>query len=429
MALAGIATIGIMKNLTFLQDIEDWIQHFAWLEMLTSLGILILVAWLSNWLAKHVLIRGLKQLAKKLPIDRHGILGRRKVISRLANAVPAIIILNGISKVPHLSSGLIHLVELLAQSFVILTIALTVSAAINVANDLYEFRPDSRSKPIKGYLQLLKIILFIVCGLLVIGTMLQRDVFTMLAGFGAMAAVLMLIFQNTILSLVASVQVASYDMVRIGDWIEMPALNADGDVIDISLHTVKVQNFDKTITTIPTNRLVTDTFRNWRGVTEAGGRRIKRALLIDQTSVNFLDEPAFDKLKASVLLDKYLDEKHHEIGIWNQRLADKANVSLNRRRLTNLGTFRTYVDHYLRQHSGIHQGMTILVRQLDPTSQGIPLEIYCFTLKTEWAFYENVQSDIFDHLLAILPEFGLRVFQAPSGADIIAAKLPLPDLN
>ncbi|TEU30205.1 mechanosensitive ion channel family protein [Alkanindiges illinoisensis] len=395
-----------------------WLDQYDWMEMLLGLGILLLVAWIANWLAKHVIVRGVRRFSQLLPLNHNGALSRFKVIDRFANIVPALVIKIGIAQVPHLSPGIIRIVGMLAQAWVFITIVLTISAALNVVNELYQRRPVARNKPIKGYLQLVKIVLFIVCALLIVGTFLQKDIFTLLAGFGAMAAVLMLVFQNTILSLVASVQISSYDMVRLGDWITMPGLNADGDVIDMSLNTIKVQNFDKTITTIPTNRLITDTFMNWRGMSESGGRRIKRAILLDQTSVHFLDNDEYQHLKSSFLLDKYLDEKNQEIAAWNESLGPQANSKLNQRALTNLGTFRAYIQNYLQHHPGIHQEMTLLVRQLEPTAQGLPLEIYCFSNSTDWAFYENVQSDIFDHLLAILPEFGLRVFQQPSGADL-----------
>ena len=407
-----------MQNSELWNRFVGWLDQYNWMEMLLGLGILFLVAWIANWLAKHVIVRGVRRFSQLLPLNRNGALSRFKVIDRFANIVPALVIKIGIAQVPHLSPGIIRIVGMLAQAWVFITIVLTISAALNVVNELYQRRPVARNKPIKGYLQLVKIILFIVFALLIIGTFLQKDVFTLLAGFGAMAAVLMLVFQNTILSLVASVQISSYDMVRLGDWITMPGLNADGDVIDMSLNTIKVQNFDKTITTIPTNRLITDTFMNWRGMSESGGRRIKRALLLDQTSVHFLDNDEYQHLKSSFLLDKYLDEKNQEIAAWNESLGPQANSKLNQRALTNLGTFRAYIQNYLQHHPGIHQEMTLLVRQLEPTAQGLPLEIYCFSNSTDWAFYENVQSDIFDHLLAILPEFGLRVFQQPSGADL-----------
>ncbi|WP_151835066.1 mechanosensitive ion channel family protein [Acinetobacter ursingii] len=405
-----------MDFLKLFRDVENWIDQYPWLEMLTSLGILIFLAVIANFVAKQVVVRGIRKLISKIKSANQSIFAQHSVIRRIANIVPAIVIMNGITTVPHLSEKIIIFVQMASQAFIFLTIALAISEMLNIFNLVYQRNPNAKNKPIKGYLQLVKLMIFIVCGLMVLGTFLKKDVFTLLAGFGAMATILMLVFQNTILSLVASVQISSYDMVRIGDWISMPSLNADGDVIDMSLHTVTVQNFDKTYTTIPTNKLVTDTFINWRGMSEAGARRIKRALFIDQSSVHFMTEHEQEKLKNFLLLDQYLDTKQSELENFNHQLSNQ--TVYNQRRLTNLGTFRAYIEFYLKQHSGIAQNQSLMVRQLQPTSDGLPLEIYAFTNTTVWTAYEAIQSDIFDHLLAIIPEFGLRIYQAPSGTDV-----------
>ncbi|MCH2015417.1 mechanosensitive ion channel family protein [Acinetobacter ursingii] len=405
-----------MDFLKLFRDVENWIDQYPWLEMLTSLGILIFLAVIANFVAKQVVVRGIRKLISKIKSANQSIFAQHSVIRRIANIVPAIVIMNGITTVPHLSEKIIIFVQMASQAFIFLTIALAISEMLNIFNLVYQRNPNAKNKPIKGYLQLVKLMIFIVCALMVLGTFLKKDVFTLLAGFGAMATILMLVFQNTILSLVASVQISSYDMVRIGDWISMPSLNADGDVIDMSLHTVTVQNFDKTYTTIPTNKLVTDTFINWRGMSEAGARRIKRALFIDQSSVHFMTEHEQEKLKNFLLLDQYLDTKQSELENFNHQLSNQ--TVYNQRRLTNLGTFRAYIEFYLKQHSGIAQNQSLMVRQLQPTSNGLPLEIYAFTNTTVWTAYEAIQSDIFDHLLAIIPEFGLRIYQAPSGADV-----------
>ncbi|MFW1946958.1 mechanosensitive ion channel family protein [Acinetobacter bereziniae] len=405
-----------MDNFAFLKNIQEWSDQYPWLEMLTSLSILLFFAFLANFIAKQVVVRGIRKLISKMKFAYSEIFSEHSVIRRVANIVPAIVILNGISTVPHLSVKVVSLVQMASQAFIFLTIALALSELLNVFNLFYQRNPKSLNKPIKGYLQLVKLIVFIVCGLLVLGTFLKKDVFTLLAGFGAMAAVLLLVFQNTILSLVASVQISSYDMVRIGDWIEMPSLNADGDVIDMSLHTITVQNFDKTFTTIPTNKLVTDTFRNWRGMKLLGARRIKRSIFIDQTSIHFITQEEQQKLKAFLLLDQYLDNKQSELETFNQQFENQSIY--NQRRLTNIGTFRAYVEFYLKQHSGIAKNQSLIIRQLQPTSEGIPLEIYAFANTTVWNDYEAIQSDIFDHLMAIIPEFGLRIYQAPSGSDL-----------
>ncbi|WP_062034825.1 mechanosensitive ion channel domain-containing protein [Acinetobacter sp. BMW17] len=405
-----------MDNFHFIQSLKDWSDQYPWIEMLTGFCILILVAILAYIIAKHVVVRGIRHLITKLKFANHDIMSQHSVIRRIANIVPAIVIMNGIVTVPHLSTKMVTFVQMAAQAFIFLTIALAIGELLNIFNLVYQRNPKSRNKPIKGYLQLIKLIIFIVCGLMILGTFLKKDVFTLLAGFGAMAAVLMLVFQNTILSLVASVQISSYDMVRIGDWIEMPSLNADGDVIDMSLHTITVQNFDKTFTTIPTNKLVTDTFKNWRGMSQAGVRRIKRSLYIDQSSVHFMSEAEQSKLKEFLLLDQYLDHKSTELVEFNQKLSNTSPC--NQRRLTNIGTFRAYVELYLNQHPNISKHQSLIVRQLQPTEKGLPLEIYAFSNQIAWKDYEAIQSDIFDHLIAILPEFGLKIYQAPSGYDM-----------
>ena len=404
-----------MQHFAFIQNIQEWSDQYPWLEMSTSLSILILLAILANFIAKQVVVRGIRKLVSKMKSANSSIFAEHNVIRRISNIVPAIVIMNGIVTVPHLSEKIVTFVQMGAQAFIFLTLALAISEFLSIFNLIYQRNPKSRNKPIKGYLQLVKLIIFIVCGLMILGTFLKKDVFTLLAGFGAMAAVLMLVFQNTILSLVASVQISSYDMVRIGDWIEMPSLNADGDVIDMSLHTITVQNFDKTVTTIPTNKLVTDTFKNWRGMQEAGARRIKRSIQIDQSSVHFMSAEEQDKLKNFILLDQYLNTKAEELEQFNLQLSHHSQY--NQRRLTNLGTFRAYIEFYLQQHPGISKNHSLMVRQLQPTSEGLPLEIYAFTNTTVWKDYEAIQSDIFDHLIAIIPEFGLKVYQAPSGAD------------
>jgi len=383
-----------------------------WAESLIALGALALVAVLAHLLVKAVFRR---LVVRVLPIDGSA---PAPIVTRLASIVPALIVSRGIEAVPHLPAGLVTVARNVASAVIILTIVLALNAALNLVNALYLRRPDAASRPIKGYLQVVKILLFAAAAILIVAVLMDQSPLLLLSGLGAMAAVLMLVFKDTILSLVASVQLSSNDMLRVGDWIEMPQLHADGDVIDIALHTVKVQNWDKTITTIPTYRLIGESFKNWRGMTESGGRRIKRSLLIDQTSVRFLSDEERQGLRRFALIDSYLDQKQAELDAWNASLAEGGHHPINSRRVTNLGTFRAYVIAYLRAHGDIAQGMTLLVRQLQPTPQGLPLEIYCFTSTTAWSAYEGIQADIFDHLLAVLGEFGLRLFQEPSGFDM-----------
>jgi len=403
-----------------LENLQDTLEPWPWAYTTIVLCALALAAWLANFVTKRILLRGLRRLVRRLPGTEGG--SNLRVISRLANVVPSMVIAAGIRIVPDLPPQLVEFIIGACRAWAVLTVALAVSHALDAANELYERRPDARNKPIKGYLQVVKIVVFVAAGLVIVAELLGLKLGPMVAGLGAATAVLMLVFQDTILSLVASVQISGDGRVRLGDWIEMPSQNADGDVIDIALHTITVQNFDKTITTIPTKKLVTESFKNWRGMQEAGGRRIKRALYLDQHSVGFLDAAALQRLEQFAVLGDYLREKQAELTQWNTQLQAQGVAAVNARRVTNLGTFRAYVERYLRQHPGIHTDMTLLVRQLQPTTEGLPLEVYCFTRTTAWAGYEGIQSDVFDHLLAILPAFGLRVFQASSDAMLMTAQ-------
>ncbi|KIV71405.1 MULTISPECIES: mechanosensitive ion channel family protein [Pseudomonadaceae] len=403
---------------TFNHSLE-WLRQHPELHTLVASSVLLLLAWLSNWIVRRILLKGLLRLVG-------GQIQDQGLIKRLANVVPALVLTAGVKVVPGLPAALVTVVTNVCAAFIILTLALAISALLDIVNSLYNRRPDAHLRPIKGYLQVLKIAVFAIAAILMVASLIDRSPLILLSGLGAMAAVLMLIFQDTLLSLVASVQITSNDIIRVGDWVEMPQLNADGDVIDIALHTVKVQNWDKTITTIPTKRFITDSFKNWRGMQESGGRRIKRSLYLDQNSVHFLSADEQAGLRRFRLLDSYLKAKESELLSWNAQLDESARLPVNSRQLTNIGTFRAYVEQYLRHHPEIRQDMTLLVRQMAPTADGLPLELYCFTSTTAWARYEAIQSDVFDHLLAILPEFGLRVFQHPSGADLRELQRPRP---
>ena len=365
-----------------------------------------------DFLLRKVILRGLKQVFSRLS---DGDTSEQKLVlkmaSKLAKVVPAVILYY----VPDIFLNDNALMEKIVQelSIILLIVFLTQTLMIllDIADKLYQKRENAQARPIKGYLQLGKILLIIIAAILGISSLLDKSPVLWLSGLGAVAAVLMLIFQDTILSLVASIQLNSNNMVKIGDWIVMPAYEVDGFVIEIALHTVKVQNWDKTIVTVPTRKLIEGSFINWRGMFESGGRRIKRSLYIDQRSIRFLSEEEIRKLEEFVLLNDYLEAKHKEIADWNAELAAKGVRSINSRRITNIGTFRIYVEKYLRSNKNINQEMLMLVRQLAPGPTGLPLEIYCFTKSTQWIEYEQAQADLFDHLLAILPEFGLRVFQ------------------
>ena len=391
-----------------------------WLQTSLSLAVLLLAAWLADFVTKRVLLKVVKRVVRVTTVKWDDALLDRGVIDRVAHVVPALVLYWGIDLVSAISDDWVKLVRNVALGYIVLTIAMAAANLLGTINVLYEKRDLDRAKarPIKGYIQVAQILIYLFSAIIIIAVLIERSPLLLLSGLGAMTAVLMLVFKDTLMSLVASIQLTSNDMLRVGDWIQMPALNADGDVIDIALHTVKVQNWDKTITTIPTYRLISESYRNWRGMSESGGRRIKRCLLIDQRSVRFLRDDERGRLARFALIEDYLSRKKDELERWNTSLRDAALEPVNTRRLTNFGTFRAYVEAYLRTHPRIRKDMTLLVRQLAPAPSGVPLELYCFTQTTAWAEYEAIQSDIFDHLLAILEEFDLRVFQEPGGADL-----------
>jgi miniconductance mechanosensitive channel len=397
--------------------IHPWVQ--------TGLGLtgLLLAAWLADLLTRRVLLRVLGRLVKATRFDWDDAVLERGVIARLAHVVPAVIIYLGVLAVPGVAEMVVRLVRNLALAYLVLTLAMAIATLLGTINALYERRqPErARARPIKGYIQVAQLVIYLFSLVIIVAILIERSPLLLLSGLGALTAVLLLVFRDTLLSLVAGIQISSHDLLRVGDWIEMPALGADGDVIDIALHTVKVQNWDKTIVSIPTWRLISDSFKNWRGMSESGGRRIKRSLLIDQHSVRFLREDEVGRLGRFALLRDYLERKRGEVRRWNEQLREDGLEPVNTRRLTNLGSFRAYVDAYLRHNPRIHREMTVLVRQLAPTPTGLPLEIYCFTAGTAWGDYEAIQADLFDHLLAILPEFDLQLFQQPGAADLRAA--------
>ena len=385
-----------------------------------SLGLLLLlvVALVSGRLARFLILHGAKALGRQPALHWLNDLRHNKVFHRLAQIVPSVVIQFGLNLVPALSNTGKNVIGNIALAFTILFMTLAMGAMLSALLDIYARTAHARTRSIKGYVQLAKMILYIFAAIIIVATLIDRSPLLLLSGLGAMSAVILLVYKDTLLSFVASVQLTSNDMLRVGDWIEMPQVGADGDVVDITLHTVKVQNFDKTIVSIPTWRLMSESFRNWRGMQQAGGRRIKRALFIDASGIRFVRDEEEQQLSEVHLLTDYIGRKQAELLAWNQAQGNVAALSANRRRMTNIGTFRAYALAYLKSHPEVHPDMTCMVRQLEPTAQGVPLEIYCFTRTVVWADYERIQGDIFDYLLAVLPEFGLGLYQQPSGADM-----------
>ena len=401
-----------------LEQIVSRLGFLPWVAPILGALILFLIAWLSIFVARRYLLRLLERWIRRTEFEWDDALLEQKVLKRASLFAPILVLYFGLSLVPFVPADLEATIGRICLALLVLTGLLTTNSVLSAVNQIYTRYPISRGRPIKGYLQIVAIFAWVLGLALMVAIVIDRSPLVFLTGIGAMTAVLLLIFRDTILSFVASIQIVSNDMVRIGDWIEMPKYGADGDVIDIALHTIKVQNFDKTITTIPTYKLIDDSFKNWRGMQQSGGRRIKRSLNIDMTTIRFLDESDIARFSRFALLKDYMSAKTTELEEYNRKHVTDPSVIANGRRLTNIGTFRAYVSAYLQQQPKIHTNeMTFLIRQLQPGPEGLPLEIYVFTTTTGWIAYEGIQADILDHILAIVPEFGLRVFQQPTGQD------------
>ena len=402
----------LFELLPFLEPLAAW---HPTLPSLVMLAVLLAIAIAAHFIARSIFVRIARALSRRTTTVWDDALIDRGVIGRIVQLLPAMIVYIGLDFVPGLSVDVSTLLRNVTQGYMVLVLTSAITRALSVGNDMYARHAAAEQRPIKGFVQLGQLGLWLLAAILVVSVLINRSPLLLLSGFGAMTAIVLLVFRDTLLSLVASIQLTAQDLVRVGDWIEVPQFGADGDVIDIQLHTVKVQNWDKTITTIPTYALIDKSFKNWRGMSRAGARRIKRALYLDVSSIGFLEPEGVDRLHRFKLLRGYLEEKLAEIGEAGE------DAPVNRRRLTNIGTFRAYVVRYLQQHPGIAQHMTLMARQLQPGPEGLPLEIYCFTNTTVWTDYEGIQSDIFDHLLAIVPEFGLKLYQKPAGSDVTRA--------
>lgn len=390
--------------------------YFA--EFFINIAIMLCLAIAVHYALKYTLFSYLINLRKKTTKRQELYFLNRKVFHRLVHLIPASILYTTATVFLELYPKALFIANKLIGAYSIIMIFASIQAALHALEDMYNSKPDARERPIRSYIQLLVLISYLIAGLIVISLLFDIHVTRIFAGLGALAAVLMLIFKDTILGLVAGVQLSANKMVQVGDWIEMPAYNADGDVLEITLNTVKVQNWDKTITTVPTYALVSSPFINWRGMHESGGRRIKRSVYIDMNSVTFCTEEMLQAFRKIHHLRAYLDERQLEIEQYNKTHNIDNSVKVNGRRLTNLGVFRKYLENYCKSLPRVNKNMTFIIRHLQPTEKGIPMELYMFSADTSWVNYEELQSDIFDHVLAVIPEFKLKVFQVPSGDDI-----------
>ena len=408
----------------YLDTLHSWFAGVGFTDHAASVAIdsaqviiVLTVAIIANFIVKKILLTVVHRLSERTATDWDDVLVAHKTFNRLAQLAPAIVIY---SLAP--AAFELPLVADYAQRgaliYMLLVGVLAVNSALNAGNEIYQRFEVARRIPILGYLQVVKLILTLAALIVGISIWIQESPLLLLSGLGAMTAILLLVFKDTILGLVAGIQLVANDMVRPGDWLEMPKYGADGDVEEITLNVVKIRNWDKTVTTIPTYALISDSFKNWRGMSESGGRRIKRSLLIDISSIKFCPPELVERLKKIDRLGPFIEQRSQEIAAANSAYGPADDCPANGRRMTNMGLFRQYAAEYLRNNPVINKDMTFLVRQLQPTSEGLPLEIYVFSSDQRWVQYEGIQGDIFDHLFAVLPLFELRAFQRPGGFDI-----------
>lgn len=392
----------------------QWVGYIKLAILLVVLFILSALVW---WLTKRVMVTVLHRIFKKTKATWDDKLIERGVFDKLAHIAPAIVVNFAAPYVFGDFPNLIPAVMVITDLFIIAVVIWSVNAMLTALADILSETKVLKDKPVASYAQLGKIIVFLVGGVLIFSLLIGKSPLTILGAMGAMTAVLLLIFKDSIMGFVASIQISVYDMVRVGDWISMPKFDADGDVIAINLTTVMVQNWDRTITTIPTYALISDSFKNWRGMSNSGGRRIKRAVHIKISSIRFVDEELLNRFRKFQRLNDFLDRREAEIAAYNKEHGVDKSELVNGRHMTNIGVFRQYVLRYLEMHPKLNHEMTTMVRQLDPTEKGLPLEIYCFSSDKNWVTYEGIISDIFDHLFAAIPSFDLEVFEIPTGKD------------
>ncbi len=382
-----------------------------------SLILLFILSYLSFRLTWSIIKRLLIPVFQRSKNKFDDLLIEHRLFRRISYLIPTFILYYFIQDSIYATPALVSVIRRILEVIFVLIIVLIVDSILSSLNDYYDRFEFSKDHPIKSLVQIIKIILYLFGSLFAIATLLHRDLNSLFIGLGTLSAVLMLVFRDPILGFVGGLQLIFNKMIRIGDWISMPQYQADGTVLEITLTTVKVQNWDKTIVTIPTYSLISNSFQNWRGMEESGGRRIKRAVYIDMDSVHFVSEEELVRFRKIKMLRPYLEKKEKEIEAYNKKFTVDPEVLVNGRRQTNLGIFRAYLKAYLTNREDIRNDMTFLVRHLPPSEKGIPIEIYVFTKTIEWAAYEDIQADIFDLVLAVLPEFGLRIYQFPKSGD------------
>jgi len=393
------------------------ITQYIWLDSVILVVIMLVISIIVDKIDRRILINLLHRLLGKTAPSALELLEKHQALAKIAAIIPLLIISSfspvALSPYPALSS----IISTICHLAILMKMASFIFALLDVTLDIGRARGLNKKLPIKSINQLVKLFVFLIVAVISISTLLGKSPLYFLSGLGAMTAVLLLVFKDTILGFVAGVQLAANQMVSRGDWIEMPKYGADGEVLEVALTTVQVQNWDKTITMIPTYALISDSFKNWRGMEQAGGRRIKRSIRLDVNSIHFMDQSLIQHLMKIDSISDYLTSKQVEINEQNQTLTSDLTINANGRKLTNVGTFRAYLEYFLKNHPKVSQEMTLIVRQLPADENGLPIELYLFCSDIRWAAYEAIQADLFDHIYAVLPEFNLRAFQSPSGFD------------
>ena len=404
-----------LVNLLLESGLSQYYSNF--IAVIGLLFITLLIGWVIDKISRFIFFHVFTKLVKRSKTDWDDLLIQNRVFYALAHLVPVLFVFYVLPELLDQDKVWVDYLERLSKTIILIVLIVLLFRILNVVKIIVSRIDSFKDKPLDSYFQLSKIVIGIIAFLMILSILVNKSIMVFFGAFGAMTAVVLLVFKDTILGFIASIQLAANDMIRVGDWVSMDKYGADGDVIEINLATVKVRNWDKTISTVPTYAFISDSFKNWRGMQETGARRIARSVFIDQSTVKFANAELIDKFKNIHVLKTYIQEKLEEIEIYNKQQKIDTEVVSNGRRITNLGTFRAYLLNYIRNNPKINQELTVLVRLQDPTVNGIPIQIYCFSNEIEWNAYEAIQSDIFDHILAVLPQFELKIFQNPSGGD------------
>lgn len=378
-----------------------------------------------DYTCRYIFLGLFKRFAKRTKNQWDDLIVDRKIINKLMHLIPAILVyvLLPLAIPKEELPSLLGILRMICSIYIVAVLLRFINASLNLLLEIYNRKESFKNKPLKGFVQIIQVIVFFIGFIIIISILIGKSPATLFAGLGASAAILTLVFKDTILGFVAGIQLSANDMLRQGDWITMSKYGADGTVIEVTLNAIKVRNFDNTITTIPPYALVSDAFQNWRGMQDSGARRIKRSINIDMNSVHFCTPEMLDRFRKISLITDYIDGKEEELKKYNKEHNIDASIRVNGRRQTNIGVFRAYLVNYLKSHPNVNQNLTCMVRQLQPTEKGIPMELYFFAATTQWIPYEDIQSDVFDHIMAIVPEFGLQVFQGVAGADLRHLKI------